>query len=103
MFSSDVSVIFNAEKWQSLPADVQSSLNTAAIAYEKDSYQRFLDFTSKLDSELQNLGMEVIQLQGDAEKRYRKLANDVIWSRLKQHSPEYYDKLRSKFYRETID
>lgn len=103
VFSSDVGVIFNAKKWDSLPAEVQSSLNTAAIAYEQDSYQRFLDFTNSLDSELQNLGMEVIQLQGDAEKRYRQLANGVIWSRLEQRSAQYYDKLRSKFYLETTN
>ncbi|MFT7459997.1 MAG: hypothetical protein ACI909_002685, partial [Planctomycetota bacterium] len=26
-------------------------------------------------------------------------ADDVIWQRLKKRSPEYYEELRSKFYR----
>ena len=100
VFSSDVGIIFNNEKWQALPANIRATIEAAAIDYEKESYYRFRRLTKELDKDLQGMGMEVVKLSGDSEHRYRELANDVIWSRLRQRSPGHYQALRQKFFRE---
>ncbi len=100
VFSSDVGITFNDEKWQALPEDIRTSIESAAIEYEKESYHRFRRLTEGLDEDLQSLGMQVIKLSGESESRYRELANDVIWSRLRQRSPKHYRELRQKFFRE---
>ena len=100
VFSSDVGIIFNQEKWNSIPDDVQLILDEAVIDYEQDSYAYFEELTKSLDQRMRESGIEIIKLTDDAELKYRKLANDVIWQRLEKRAPEYYAKLRSKFYRE---
>ena len=100
VFSSDVGIIFNQEKWNSMPDDVQLILDEAVIDYEKDSYSYFEELTKSLDQRMRESGIEIITLTDDAELKYRKLANDVIWQRLEKRAPEYYAELRSKFYRE---
>lgn len=99
VFSSDVGIIFNKEKWDELPAIVRNILHDAALKYETDSYQRFQDLTRTLDKRMRELGMKVITLEGEGNRKYSQLANDVIWQRLKRRSPEHYGELRRKFYR----
>lgn len=98
VFSSDVGIIFNSEYWSGLPEDVRAVLSEAVIEYEQGSYQRFRTLTAELDADLRALGMQVLQLEAEAERRYRQLARDVIWDRLKKRSPAYYDELRDRFY-----
>lgn len=97
VFSSDVGIIFNKDRWAALPDDLQKIIQGAAIDYEKDSYQRFRELTRKLDVRMREQGMNIIQLKEEGEIKYRQLANDVIWQRLRQRSPEYFELLRSKF------
>ena len=100
VFSSDVGIIFNQERWERLPEQVRDILTAAAVEYETDSYRRFETLTGELDGRLRDLGMNVVELGAAGEKKYRELAHDVIWRRLEQRSPEYYAQLRDKFYRE---
>jgi TRAP-type C4-dicarboxylate transport system substrate-binding protein len=99
VFSSDVGIIFNRDRWAALPPNIQKILNDAAIDYEKGSYQRFQELTRTLDERMRTSGIEIITLDDEAVKNYRGLADDVIWQRLKKRSPEYYEELRNKFYR----
>ena len=92
-------IIFNKEKWDTLPAIVRNTLHDAALEYETDSYQRFQDLTRTLDKRMRELGMNVLTLEGEGIRKYSQLANEVIWQRLKKRSPEHYAELRSKFYR----
>ena len=101
VFSSDVGIIFNQERWKQLPEPLQDVLTQAARDYETDSYRRFEQLTREQDQRLRSLGMSVVQLGEEGERRYRELAHDVIWQRLQQRSPEHYAELREKFYRET--
>ena len=101
VFSSDVGVIFNHNKWQALSPEIRKTLETAAVEYEKESFHRFRGLTDKLDLELRSLGMQVVKLSGESEQKYRALANEVIWSRLQQRSPKHYEALRKKFLKET--
>ncbi len=99
VFSSDVGLIFNQDRWERLPADVQDVLHKAAIDYETSSYERFKKLSGTLDESMRQLGMEIVTLDGNGERNYRRLAHDVIWQRLRKRSPEYYPELLAKFYR----
>ena len=99
VFSSDVGLIFNQARWERLPADVQDVLHKAAIDYETSSYERFKKLSGTLDESMRQLGMEIVTLDGNGERNYRRLAHDVIWQRLRKRSPEYYPELLAKFYR----
>ena len=101
VFSSDVGIIFNQERWEQLPERVRDTLTVAAVEYETDSYRRFEQITGEQDERLRGLGMKVVELGADGERKYRALAHDVIWRRLQARSPEYYAALRDRFYRET--
>lgn len=100
VFSSDVGIIVNRERWERLPEQVRDTLLAAAIEYETNSYRRFEQLTGVHDERLRRLGMNVVELGEDGERKYRKLAHDVIWRRLQARSPEYYTVLRDTFYRE---
>ena len=102
VFSSDVGLIFNQARWERLPADVQDVLHKAAIDYETSSYERFKKLSGTLDESMRQLGMEIVTLDGNGERNYRRLAHDVIWQRLRKRSPEYYPELLAKFYRNDV-
>ena len=99
VFSSDVGIIFNRDKWDLLPERVRDVLHKAAIDYETSSYERFQKLTGTLDERMRQLGMEIVTLDGNGERNYRQLAHDVIWQRLQVRSPEYYPELLARFYR----
>ena len=82
-----------------MPKDAQLVLQNAVVQYEKDSYKRFQELTRILDTRMVSGGMQILRLDEAGEKKYRELANDVIWERLEERSPNYYTELRSKFYR----
>ena len=100
VFSSDVGIIFNQERWEQLPEPVRDVLMQAVLEYETDSYHRFEQVTGEQDERLRSLGMNVVRLGKDGERKYRALAHDVIWRRLQTRSPDSYAELRDKFYRE---
>ena len=99
VFSSDVGLIFNRDRWEQLSADVRDLLHKAAVQYETSSYERFRELTGRLDERMRQLGMEIVTLDENGERQYRQLAHDVIWQRLEKRSPEYYPELLDKFYR----
>ena len=98
VFSSDVGIIFNKKKWGKLSVQTREILQAAAIEYENNSYQRFQKLTDKLDKRMRESGMSVITLKEEGMRKYRQLANSVIWERLRQRSPQHYSALRDKFY-----
>ena len=99
VFSSDVGIIFNRDKWEQLPLHVRDVLYGAAVEYETSSYHRFQELTRDQDESMRQFDMNIVALDESGEKKYRKLANDVIWQRIRKRSPEYYPELLDKFYR----
>ena len=99
VFSSDVGIIFNQDKWEQLPVHMRDLLYAAAVEYETSSYHHFQKLTRDLDQRMRQFGMNIVVLDETGQKKYRKLANDVIWQRLRKRSPEYYPELLDKFYR----
>lgn len=103
-FSTDLGVIVNLEKWNSLSDDAKKVLQDVAIAHEAESVA---ELKSKRDADFAALdaaGMKVVSLEGEAKANYLKAAREKTWGRMKglmAESPagdDQYDALIGKFY-----
>lgn len=103
-FSTDLGVIVNLEKWNSLSDDAKKVLQDVAIAHEAESVA---ELKGKRDADFAALdaaGMKVVTLEGDAKANYLKAAREKTWGRMKglmAASPAgdgQYDPLIGKFY-----
>ena len=103
-FSTDLGVIVNLETWNSLSDEARQILQDVAIAHEKSSVEalklkRDADFAA-----LDEGGMKVIELQGEARANYLAAARETTWNRMKAlmaESPQgdgQYDALIEHFY-----
>ncbi|MFT5895116.1 MAG: TRAP-type C4-dicarboxylate transport system substrate-binding protein [bacterium] len=103
-FSTDLGVVVNMEKWNSLSDESRKILQDVAIQHEIDSVialrgKRDEDFTA-----LDAAGMTVVTLEGEAKANYLAAARDKTWERMKglmAESPQgdgNYDKLIELFY-----
>lgn len=103
-FSTDLGVIVNLDKWNSLSDAAKKVLQDTAIQHEKDSVaameaKRVEDFKA-----LGEQGMKVVELQGEARANYLAAAREKTWNRMKGLMAEQpggaanYDTLISLFY-----
>ncbi|WP_424965489.1 MULTISPECIES: TRAP transporter substrate-binding protein DctP [unclassified Dinoroseobacter] len=108
-FSTDLGVIVNLEKWESLSEEARTILQDVAIQHEKDSVAAL---TAKRDEDFKALeegGMQVVSLEGDAKARYLAAAREKTWERMKGLMAEHpsgdgnYDTLISLFYDQAQD
>jgi TRAP-type C4-dicarboxylate transport system substrate-binding protein len=108
-FSTDLGVIVNLEKWDSLTPEARKIVQDVAIAHERDSVEalkakKVSDFAA-LDAQ----GMKVVTLEGQAKANYLAAAREKTWERMKglmAASPEgdgQYDALIAHFYDATRD
>lgn len=97
-FQTDLSVVINPAKWESLSDEAKTVLTEAAIEYEKLSYDNFKKMAEEITRQVKEDGMEIITLEGAAADKYLDLAYDSAWSRLKESGSEYYDALREAYY-----
>lgn len=108
-FSTDLGVIVNMEKWNSLSEESRTILQDVAIQHEIDSVnalrgKRDEDFTA-----LDAAGMTVVTLEGEAKANYLAAAREKTWERMKglmTDSPQgdgNYDKLIGLFYDESAN
>ncbi|MEM8869521.1 MAG: TRAP transporter substrate-binding protein DctP [Pseudomonadota bacterium] len=103
-FSTDLGVIVNLEKWNSLSPEAQTILQDVAIAHEAESAAKL---GAKRDEDFAALdagGMQVVELEGEARANYLAAARDKTWERMKglmAESPQgdgNYDRLIELFY-----
>ena len=103
-FSTDLGVIVNNEKWNSLSDAAKKILQDVAIQHEKDSVEAL---TAKRDEDFAALdaaGMKVISLQGEAKANYLAAAREKTWERMKEVMAAQpggtgnYDRLIELFY-----
>ncbi|PIL22108.1 C4-dicarboxylate ABC transporter substrate-binding protein [Puniceibacterium antarcticum] len=103
-FSTDLGVIVNLEKWDSLSDESKKILQDVAIAHEKSSVE---EMRAKRDEDFAALeagGMQVITLEGAAATNYLAAAREKTWDRMKGLMAEApqgdgnYDTLISHFY-----
>ncbi|SNR66899.1 TRAP transporter substrate-binding protein DctP [Puniceibacterium sediminis] len=108
-FSTDLGVIVNLEKWNSLSDESRKILQDVAIAHEKSSVE---EMRAKRDEDFAALeagGMKVISLEGDAKASYLSAAREKTWERMKGLMAEApqgdgnYDKLIGLFYDANAD
>lgn len=108
-FSTDLGVIVNLDKWNSLSDAAKKVLQDTAIQHEKDSVaameaKRVEDFKA-----LEEQGMKVVELQGEARANYLAAAREKTWARMKGLMAEQpggtanYDALISHFYDPAAD
>lgn len=103
-FSTDLGVIVNLEKWNSLSDESKKILQDVAIAHEAESVA---ELKAKRDADFAALdaaGMKVISLEGEAKANYLNAAREKTWGRMKGLMAEspmgdgQYDALIGKFY-----
>jgi TRAP-type C4-dicarboxylate transport system substrate-binding protein len=103
-FSTDLGVIVNQEKWDSLSEESRTILQDVAIQHEQDSVtalrlKRDEDFAA-----LEASGMQVVSLEGEARARYLAAARETTWERMNSVMSEQpggtdnYDRLLELFY-----
>ena len=108
-FSTDLGVIVNMEKWDSLSDESKKVLQDVAIQHEQDSVK---ELGSKRDEDfaaLKAAGMKVVTLEGEAKANYLLAAREKTWERMKglmadsPHGDGNYDKLIELFYDPAAD
>lgn len=108
-FSTDLGVVVNLEKWNSLSDASRKVLQDVAIAHEKESVEALRGKRDQDFAALDAAGMKVITLQGDAKANYLAAAREKTWERMKglmADSPQgdgNYDKLIELYYDPTAD
>lgn len=108
-FSTDLGVIVNLEKWNSLSDEARTILQDTAIAHEKASVEALRTKRDEDFAALDAGGMKVVELQGEARANYLAAARDKTWARMKGLMAEHpmgdanYDTLISLFYDPELD
>ncbi|MEM0947132.1 MAG: TRAP transporter substrate-binding protein DctP [Pseudomonadota bacterium] len=103
-FSTDLGVIVNLESWNNLSPEAQKILQDVAVQHEIDSVNAL---TSKRDTDfaaLEEQGMKVVELEGEARANYLAAAREKTWERMREQmesAPQgtgNYDRLIELFY-----
>ncbi|TYC64245.1 C4-dicarboxylate ABC transporter substrate-binding protein [Rhodobacterales bacterium] len=108
-FSTDLGVIVNLEKWDSLSPEARKILQDVAIQHEKDSAEALRAKRDEEFAKLEEQGMEVVSLEGEAKAQYLLAARETTWERMKELMAEQpggtanYDKLIELFYDPAAD
>ncbi|MGD1886792.1 MAG: TRAP transporter substrate-binding protein DctP [Cohaesibacteraceae bacterium] len=108
-FSTDLGVIINMDAWNGLSEESQPILQEVAIEHERMSVEalrakRDEDFAAVEDS-----GMQVFELEGEARSAYLAAARSTTWNRMRtlmEESPQgdgNYDRLIELFYDPAMD
>ena len=103
-FSTDLGVVVNLEKWDSLSDEAKTILQDVAVQHEEDSVAALQTKRDEDFAALEEAGMKVVDLEGEARTNYLAAARDKTWERMKElmsESPQgdgNYDKLIELFY-----
>ena len=108
-FSTDLGVIVNLERWNSLSPEAQQILQDVAIQHEKDSVAALREKRDADFAALDAAGMTSVSLEGDAKANYLLAAREKNWERMKGLMAEQpggtanYDRLIELFYDPAAD
>ena len=103
-FSTDLGTIVNLDKWNSLSDEARKILQDVAIEHEKASAEKLGAVRDEDFAKLEEAGMTVVTLEGEAAQKYLGAATENTWNRMKglmAESPQgdgNYDKLIELFY-----
>ena len=108
-FSTDLGVVVNLEAWEGLSEEARTILQDVAVQHEKDSVEALRAKRDEDFAALEEAGMEVVELEGEARERYLAAAREKTWERMKglmAESPRGagdYDALIDLYYDEAAD
>jgi TRAP-type C4-dicarboxylate transport system substrate-binding protein len=103
-FSTDLGVIVNMEKWNSLSEEARTIVQDVAIQHEKDSVEALRIKRDEDFAALEAAGMQVVSLEGEAKANYLAAAREKTWERMNSLMAEQpggtanYDRLLELFY-----
>ncbi|MFD1511508.1 TRAP transporter substrate-binding protein DctP [Lacimonas salitolerans] len=103
-FSTDLGVIVNLDRWNGLSDEARTILQDVAIQHEKDSVEALRTKRDEDFAALEEGGMQVVELEGEARANYLEAARSTTWERMKGLMAEHpmgdglYDELIAKFY-----
>jgi len=102
--STDLGVIINLEKWDSLSDEAKEIVQSVAIRHEKDSVEALRGKRDEDFAALEKAGMKVVSLEGKAKANYLAAAREKTWERMKglmadqPGGTDNYDRLIELFY-----
>jgi TRAP-type transport system periplasmic protein len=97
-FQTDLAIVINPAKWDSLSEEARAIITEAAIEYEITSFDNFQAMIEETDAAVRENGMEIITLEGEAAANYLDLAYDSAWKRMEEAGTEHYEALRAAYY-----
>jgi TRAP-type C4-dicarboxylate transport system substrate-binding protein len=107
-FSTDLGVIVNQDSWEGLSEEAQTILQDVAIEHEASSAAALEEKRDEDFAALEEDGMQVVTLEGQAAADYLAAAREKTWERMRglmeeQGGTENYDRLIELFYDESAD
>ncbi len=108
-FSTDLGVIVNLDRWNSLSAEAQQVLQDVAIQHEIDSVAALRIKRDEDFAALDAAGMTVVDLEGEARANYLAAARETTWERMRGLMAEHpsgdgnYDRLIELYYDPAAD
>ena len=103
-FSTDLGVIVNLDKWNALSEESRDLIQRVAIEHEASSAEKLGALRDEEFATLEERGMKVVTLEGEAAANYLAAARDETLGRMKEQmeaSPQgagNYDRLVELFY-----
>ena len=101
-FSTDLVILVNQKKWNSLSAKTRDILQKVAIAHESESLRALQELWKKEQVELQKRGIKTLSQSPEASKRFVAGARAASLARMKERmekagGTESYDKVVQLF------
>lgn len=103
-FSTDLGVIVNLESWEALDEEARTILQEVAIEHEIASEEAHRARRDEEFAALEEAGMQVVELEGEAAAAYLRGAREATWNRMRElmeASPleeDHFDRLIELFY-----
>jgi TRAP-type C4-dicarboxylate transport system substrate-binding protein len=97
-YQTDLAVVINPRKWESLSDEAKEIITETAIEYEKISYDNFQEMIEETDESSRENGLTVHVLEGEARDAYLDAAYDEAWKRMRDAGTDRYDALRDAYY-----
>lgn len=108
-FSTDLGVIVNLESWNNLSEEAKTILQDVAVQHEIDSVNVLRGKRDDDFAALEEQGMKVVELEGEARANYLAAAREKTWERMREQMAEHpsgtgnYDRLIELFYDQAAD
>lgn len=97
-YNTDLVVVMNPRRWESLSEEARRILVDTAIEYERISYEAFQKEIAETDARVRAGGMTIVELEGEARERYLDQAFDAAWARMEAAGTPRFEALRERYY-----